>query len=535
MKQQYILYFFFLVICLLSFQENSFAQNVGIGINNPVGKLHIKGSANVSQLVIDANSTQDNSNPLIKLRNSIGTDLLWIHSDDTSNTFIGLNAGRLNNAASGGTSNTSIGGSSLFSNTVGSANTAVGTFSLKSNTEGYFNAALGYRSLYSNTTGGYNSAVGQDAMFSNTTGVANSALGNSAFYSNTTGSFNTAVGQSAMFSNTNGHDNAALGYDALSSNSTGDYNAVVGISALRSNTGGNANTALGTVAMYANTTGEANTATGAYSLGRNITGYDNTAYGYSSLYNNSTGAGNTAIGSYALQNTTASYYNTTLGFFAGYYNNLGWNNTLIGAESYVTASGFYNSIALGNSSTVTTSNQARIGNSATTSIGGYQNWTSISDGRYKKNIHEDIKGLDFIMKLRPVTYQLDISGIGKKLNENKSKAWNEDMQIAVREKEKIIQSGFIAQEVETAAKELGYDFSGVDKPKNENDLYGLRYAEFVVPLVKGMQEQQLTIEELKKANEIMQRTNALQKNLVEDLLKRIQKLETSFTTKNEKQ
>jgi hypothetical protein len=55
-------------------------------------------------------------------------------------------------------------------------------------------------------------------------------------------------------------------------------------------------------------------------------------------------------------------------------------------------------------------------------------------------------------------------------------------------------SGFLAQDVEAAARSIGYDFSGVDAPKNENDLYGLRYAEFVVPLVKAVQEQQEIIE-----------------------------------------
>jgi hypothetical protein len=48
-------------------------------------------------------------------------------------------------------------------------------------------------------------------------------------------------------------------------------------------------------------------------------------------------------------------------------------------------------------------------------------------------------------------------------------------------------TGFIAQEVEQAANEIEYDFSGVDAPKND-DLYGLRYVEFVVPLVKAVQE-----------------------------------------------
>jgi hypothetical protein len=53
-----------------------------------------------------------------------------------------------------------------------------------------------------------------------------------------------------------------------------------------------------------------------------------------------------------------------------------------------------------------------------------------------------------------------------------------------------LQSGFIAQEVEQAAQSIGYNFHGVDKPKNETTHYGLRYASFVVPLVKAVQEQQ---------------------------------------------
>ena len=55
-------------------------------------------------------------------------------------------------------------------------------------------------------------------------------------------------------------------------------------------------------------------------------------------------------------------------------------------------------------------------------------------------------------------------------------------------------TGFIAQEVDNAAKTLGFDFIGVDTPKNSEDHYGLRYAMFVVPLVKSVQEQQLQIE-----------------------------------------
>jgi hypothetical protein len=45
----------------------------------------------------------------------------------------------------------------------------------------------------------------------------------------------------------------------------------------------------------------------------------------------------------------------------------------------------------------------------------------------------------------------------------------------------------------------------VDKPKNENDMYGLRYSEFVVPLVKAMQEQQQMINDLRKQNADLQK------------------------------
>lgn len=59
-------------------------------------------------------------------------------------------------------------------------------------------------------------------------------------------------------------------------------------------------------------------------------------------------------------------------------------------------------------------------------------------------------------------------------------------------------SGFLAQEVEQAARSIGYNFSGVDAPKNDKSLYGLRYAEFTVPLVKAVQEQQALIESQKQ-------------------------------------
>ena len=59
------------------------------------------------------------------------------------------------------------------------------------------------------------------------------------------------------------------------------------------------------------------------------------------------------------------------------------------------------------------SNKVVIGNTAVTSIGGYADWTNFSDGRYKRNVKENVPGLAFINKLKPVTYTLDINAIEK--------------------------------------------------------------------------------------------------------------------------
>jgi hypothetical protein len=80
----------------------------------------------------------------------------------------------------------------------------------------------------------------------------------------------------------------------------------------------------------------------------------------------------------------------------------------------------------------------------------------------------------------------------------------------------VKQTGFIAQEVEIAAKAVGYDFDGVHIPVDGNDNYSLVYGAFVVPLVKGMQEQQKMIEELQMTNEELQKKNIeLQKQIDE--------------------
>jgi hypothetical protein len=70
--------------------------------------------------------------------------------------------------------------------------------------------------------------------------------------------------------------------------------------------------------------------------------------------------------------------------------------------------------------------------------------------------------------------------------------------------EKIRMTGFIAQEVDRAAQASGFDFSGVVKPANGGDLYSLRYSEFVVPLVKSVQELTKMLDEKQKTSDEQQ-------------------------------
>jgi hypothetical protein len=314
---------------------------------------------------------------------------------------------------------------------------------------------------------------------------------------------NTSFGHKALFSNTSGAYNTASGYQALYSNNTGRSNTAYGYQALYSNTSGFYNTASGLFALYSNTTSNANTASG-----------------YRALYSNSTGSSNTASGNNAMSSNTTGNYNTAFGTFAGSSNDNNTYCTFVGfdADQDVTTD-FFNSMALGHDSRIDASNQVRIGNSFITSIGGYVGWTDLpSDARFKKNIKDNVPGLIFINQLQPITYTVDVPKLRKFLGEDKNvedgdntTAFQQNnstiatIQKGIADKEMIVRTGFIAQQVEAAAKKIDYNFSGVDRPKDNTGMYGLRYAEFVVPLVKSVQELSQQNEKLQKKNDDLQK------------------------------
>ncbi|WP_374400226.1 hypothetical protein [Flavobacterium sp.] len=433
-----------------------------------------------------------------------------------------------NNVRAGriGANNTSFGVYALNPASTGSLNTATGVSSLSSNTSGTSNTATGALSLRSNTTGSNNTASGASSLNFNTTGTSNTATGALSLRSNTTGSNNTASGASSLNFNTTGFNNTASGASSLYFNTTGFSNTASGTSSLYFNTTGSQNTASGAYSLRDNTTGYQNTASGNSSLLFNTTGNFNSAFGNTSLPFNTTGISNSASGAYSLYSNTTGNNNTASGTSSLYANTTGSQNTAIGYYAFFSGASFSNSTALGANTVISDSNQVRLGNNAVTSIGGQVDWTTLSDSRFKTENAAKVPGIDFIKKLRPVTYYVNHEAMNTYLNvgkengdqNNGDKAPSSGSNAYKPTYTKTLESGFMAQEVEQAAKELGYEFNGVDAPKNDKDYYGLRYGQFVVPLVKAVQELNEKLEQKQAENDQL-------KAMLLELEKRIAKLE----------
>jgi len=407
--------------------------------------------------------------------------------------------------------NTSLGVNSLVLNEIGNSNTAIGRGSMTYNKSGNSNVAVGISSLFNSSNSSNLVAIGDSAVYYNNGGIQNTAVGSKSLLGNRTGSANTALGFESLFANNNGFSNTANGFNTLHNNTTGYNNTATGSQSLSSNIIGYSNSANGSQALI-NNKGSQNTATGARALLLNTDGSGNVAEGFETLFTNTTGTQNIGIGYQAGSNggTTQFNYNSFcifLGANANAFSNLGGSNGLL------------NSIAIGKLASVTASNQVRIGDNLITSIGGYAGWTNFSDGRYKKNITSNVPGLDFIVQLQPITYQIDINGLNKHFNvkPDSTAALENSRQRFIAKKEQQLQTGFIAQDVEAIAKSLGYDFSGVDKPENPQGMYGLRYAEFVAPLVKAVQELNVTNKNLQLQIDLLKQQNQLLEKKIDAL------------------
>ncbi len=384
-----------------------------------------------------------------ELTGNAGTDAAnnFVGTSDNVDLVFGVNNTAKLKLKTNGTLETSNTGQSVFmgegagtnDDLSTNRNTFIGYYAGNTSSTGYMNSAFGYRCLLSNTSGQKNTALGKDALYTNADGDYNIAIGSAPLFSNLSGGANIAIGTNAMYYNSTGHNNIAIGYTALNYNTSGVYNVAMGDDALR-----NTNTGYG------------NTAIGYHSARLNTTGYRNVALGRESLYNNETGD-----------------YNTALGYGSG--------------PSFVSVD-LSNTTSIGNAASVTASNTIHIGNTSITEISGQVAFSTYSDMRFKNNVKQNVVGLEFIRKLNPVTYSWDIQKLDSFLGNNELISEDPTLQAARNKQEQITYGGFLAQEVEQAAKDVNYNFSGVVIPENDKSLYSIRYAEFVVPLVKAVQE-----------------------------------------------
>ena len=323
-----------------------------------------------------------------------------------------------------------------------------------------------------------------------TSGEFNTATGINAMNATTSGGYNTAFGHESLYSITTGDYNTAIGYQTLKMNNE-SYNTAIGYQALL-NCNIYENTAVGCYSLKSVVSGRSNTACGKSSLESTNSGSYNTSFGYNAAESNTTGSNNTGMGYNSLSGTTTGSYNTAVGALAG---------TSVSDADYTGAFGY--GAAPG------ATGKIKIGDNLHTSwIGGNSEWHNVSDGRFKRNVREDVPGLNFILKLRPVTFQWNNEKLERFIGAADAVLNNSDAEskALVSKNEQKICTGFIAQEVEEAAQKTGYDFDGVYHPQQSHDVYSLAYAEFVVPLVKAVQEQQKQIDELKQIIKEQQKT-----------------------------
>lgn len=123
----------------------------------------------------------------------------------------------------------------------------------------------------------------------------------------------------------------------------------------------------------------------------------------------------------------------------------------------------------------------------------YDNLNTPSDKRLKKNIATSPLGLDFISRLKPVSYRMK--------NTSRTVEQEDGTKEKITVKHSRKHYGLIAQDVKEILDELNIDtadFAGLCYDK-DNDRFSLRYMEFIAPLIKAVQELRKEVEKLKRS------------------------------------
>lgn len=308
-----------------------------------------------------------------------------------------------------------------------SSNTAFGRFALNNNGGYTCNSGLGTRTVQQ----GGNRMVG---------------VGFRAAVYNAGANFNTMIGSSAGANSYSNSCKVSIGVFAGYFQSPGAVS--IGTSANSGNTNKQFSVAIGTYANYA-------------------------AYGVSIGF---------SAGQFRSSDRTIN-----IGTRSGQYNTGYPSNISIGHYTGRFTAGQSNIIHVGwyayNHNGYATPNQTSIGRANNQTACIWTGWSNVSDNRDKTNITPltDNLGINFLRKLRPVTYNWD-----KRIEYQDKCGFDYGIKDST-----LIESeedyGFISQEVEVAAQQLGFKFDGVAYGDYQ-DAYSISYLEFVAVLTKALQK-----------------------------------------------
>jgi hypothetical protein len=307
------------------------------------------------------------------------------------------------------------------------------------------NTSFGIGSLVSISSGGYNTGFGFNTLNNKTTGARNTAFGAQAIAASNN-SNNTGIGRMAGF-NVGGyaggvHIGSCAGY--LADHCTVTVGFQAGYSSQN----------------YAVSVGHrAGVSNGAQTV---AIGFRTKEFGSpeDSVFFTPFAGQNNTIGSKAVLG----------GFYTGRYSGGAVNNTLVGWYAYqVNGYGGNDQSLLG-----------RGNNSVYNCV--FVGWTNVSDCRDKTNIQPLTNlGLNFIRKLNPVKYKWD-----RRQNYVDKCGFEYGVKDGTLKQDKV-QYGFLAQEIEFAAKSLGQNFDAVTYD-NFRDQYTVNYLDMVASLTKALQE-----------------------------------------------
>lgn len=524
-------------------------SNVAVGSNSL--RFNSSGSENVAVGILALNYNKSGGS-----NTAVGANSLFNNTTASSNSAVGA-ASMLNNKT--GSSNTAVGFQSLYASISGNNNAAVGFNALNANQVGSNNVAVGFNAGYG-VNGSYNTIVGSGAGLNNTgqwttligadAGTTNQVngsvfIGYSAGRLNITGANNSFVGEGAGATNLNGHNNTSLGWRTLALNLSGNNNTAIGNNAMKTNSTGNDNIAIGSLSaefstgnenvMLGNNTGAGDVngsrlsllghranvlqtgLTNATAIGANARvglsnsislgdSTQNTRVGIGTSYpekaglvvNQAVGNVNAMFGSnltgLSLESNSPaigfnSYFNGTRKFIAdGYAANLNLDASTGVLYLHTNGTGskdgnvainkgvqLFGSAAGLNYLAPTVDNNFSLGTASFrwSTVYATNNVISTSDARQKKNIEPLNYGIEEIMKMKPVTYQWINSSAGT---------------------HKML--GLLAQDVQKIAPEIVEENNGV---------LGMRSAEIIPILIKGMQEQQEKIDAMQKELELLKK------------------------------